>query len=61
MTRDLAPDKFVVCAVCANGYEGYLPTEKAFQQGGYESKSSLFTPTLETEIRSALQQMVEKL
>lgn len=61
MTRDLAPGKFVVCAVCANGYEGYLPTEKAFQQGGYESKSSLFTPTLESEIRASLKQMMDKL
>ena len=59
LVRDLAPDKFVVCAVCANGYEGYLPTEKAFDQGGYESKSSLFTPTLEKEIRTAVKQMVE--
>lgn len=61
MTRDLAPGKFVVCAVCANGYEGYLPTEKAFQQGGYESKSSLFTPTLESEILASLKQMMDKL
>ena len=61
MTRDLAPGKFEVCAVCANGYEGYLPTEKAFQQGGYESKSSLFTPTLESEILASLKQMMDKL
>ena len=61
MTRDLASGKFVVCAVCANGYEGYLPTEKAFQQGGYESKSSLFTPTLESEILASLKQMMDKL
>lgn len=51
--RALAPDKFVVCAVCANGYEGYFPTEEAFAQGGYEAKSSLFTPTLEQEILDA--------
>lgn len=56
--RDLAPGKFVVCSVCTNGYEGYFPTEKAFAQGGYESKSSLFTPTLEKEILSAAKQMV---
>ena len=37
MTRDLAPDKFVVCAVCANGYEGYLPTEKAERHGHYSA------------------------
>ena len=57
--RDMVPGKFVVCAVCANGYEGYLPTEKAFAQGGYESKSSLFTPTLEQEIMGTVQNMLE--
>lgn len=56
--RDLAPGKFVMCAVCANGYEGYLPTQKAFEQGGYESKSSLFTPTLEQEILDTLKEML---
>lgn len=56
--RDLAPGKFVVCAVCANGYEGYLPTQEAFAQGGYEAKSSLFTPTLEQEIVAAAKDML---
>lgn len=51
--RELAPEKFLVCAVCANGYEGYFPTEEAFGQGGYEAKSSLFTPTLEREVVDA--------
>lgn len=58
--RALAPDKFVVCAVCANGYEGYFPTEEAFDQGGYEAKSSLFTPTLESEIVNAAKEIFEK-
>ena len=56
--RDLAPDQFVMCSVCTNGYEGYLPTQKAFEQGGYESKSSLFTPTLEQEILDTLKKML---
>ena len=58
--RALAPEKFVVCAVCANGYEGYFPTEEAFAQGGYEAKSSLFTPTLEQELISAAKGIFEK-
>ena len=58
--RALAPDKFVVCAVCANGYEGYFPTEEAFAQGGYEAKSSLFTPTLERELVDAARDIFEK-
>jgi len=59
--RELAKDKFVVCAVCANGYEGYFPTEKAFAQGGYEVHSSLFTPTLQKEIVTALDEMIKKI
>ena len=58
--RALAPEKFVVCAVCANGYEGYFPTEEAFAQGGYEAKSSLFTPTLEREIIDAAKGIFEE-
>ena len=59
--RDLCPDKFVVSAVCANGYEGYLPTAEAFSQGGYEACSSFFMPTLEEEIVSAAKEMLENL
>ena len=59
--RDLCPDKFVVSAVCANGYEGYLPTAEAFSQGGYEACSSFFMPSLEEEIVSAAKEMLENL
>lgn len=56
--REMAPERFVVCAVCANGYQGYFPTEEAFAQGGYEAKSSLFTPTLEQEILAAARKIL---
>jgi hypothetical protein len=59
--RDLCPDKFVVSAVCANGYEGYLPTAEAFGQGGYEACSSFFMPSLEEEIVAAAKEMFENL
>ena len=58
--RTLAPKKRVICAACANGYEGYFPTEEAFAQGGYEAKSSLFTPTLEKEIIDAAENILHK-
>jgi hypothetical protein len=58
--RKLVPEKFVVCAVCANGYEGYFPTQEAFDQGGYEAKGSLFTPTLEKEIIEAADGIFKK-
>ena len=51
----------MLTAVCANGYEGYFPTLEAFEQGGYEAISSLYTPTLETEILDALRPMIAKL
>ena len=43
------PDKFVISACCTNGYEGYLPTTIAFEQGGYEASTSPFTPTIEAD------------
>ena len=46
-------------AVCANGYAGYLPTAKAFSEGGYEANSSPFTPTLEEEILSGFRDMLK--
>ena len=59
--RELCPEKFVVSVVCANGYEGYLPTAEAFGQGGYEACSSFYMPTLEDEIVEAAKEMLEKL
>ena len=56
--RKMFSDRIVVCAVCTNGYEGYLPTEKAFAEGGYEAGSSLFTPTLEKEILAEAEKMI---
>ncbi|MBQ9116815.1 MAG: hypothetical protein IJY04_07300 [Clostridia bacterium] len=58
--REMLPGRFAISAVCANGYEGYYPTEEAFAQGGYEAKSSLFTPTLQREIISALEEIFKK-
>ena len=57
LIRDLVPERFVVCAVCANGYEGYLPTEEAFRQGGYEVNDVLFTPSLEQELVAAAKEL----
>lgn len=36
--RRLAGTKYVMVIGLANGYYGYLPTEEAFQEGGYETK-----------------------
>ncbi len=47
--RAVMPDRFVLATCCTNGYEGYLPTAKAFEEGGYEAKSSRFTPNLQDQ------------
>lgn len=47
--REALPEKHIVTLCCANGFEGYLPTESAFSEGGYEASASPFQPTLESE------------
>jgi hypothetical protein len=58
--RKLFPHKYFIFAACANGAEGYFPTEEAFRQGGYEANGSLFTPTLEKEILDCLSEMLRQ-
>ncbi len=57
--REIAGDKTVICTCCANGYEGYLPTAKAFAEGGYEINTSLFTAELQQQCIGALAEMLE--
>ena len=59
--KDLVPDKFMMTAVCANGYEGYFPTAEAFKQGGYEAIGSLYSPDLEDQIIEALDKTFKKI
>ena len=51
--RENFPGKTVIAACAANGYQGYLPTAKAFEQGGYEAISSPFSPELESQCVAA--------
>lgn len=57
-SRALAPDKFVVAATCTNGYQGYLPTKQAFEDGGYESAGSYFSPTIEDELVGTVEEIL---
>jgi len=59
-SRDTAPDKFVIATCCTNGYEGYLPTKKAFEEGGYEAKSSRFTPNLMEQCIDTVKKLINK-
>ena len=58
--RAAAPDKHVICACCANGYEDYLPTDSAFDEGGYEATSTPFTKGLERDCVAAAKDLLEK-
>ena len=57
--RAACPDKFVLTATCANGGEGYLPSQQAFEQGGYEVVCSHFTDTLEKDVMGAAVEMLK--
>ncbi|MBQ8552469.1 MAG: hypothetical protein IJ428_06615 [Clostridia bacterium] len=59
--RAVAPDKFVITNCCTNGYEGYLPTASAFEEGGYEAKSSRFSPNLEEQCIGAAKKLLAKI
>ena len=47
--RELYPNKFILTSCSMNGHEGYLPTTKAFEQGGYEVTASPFSSTIEKD------------
>ena len=57
--RENFAGKTVIAACCANGYQGYLPTAKAFEQGGYEAISSPFSPNLEADCVAAATELLK--
>ncbi|MBR2616060.1 MAG: hypothetical protein IKC69_05225 [Clostridia bacterium] len=52
--RAAAPELFVICGCCVNGGQGYLPTKSAFEEGGYEARSSRFTPCVAEKLPEAV-------
>lgn len=47
--------QLVLSCCCANGYEGYFPMIDAFEEGGYEARSSIFQAGVaETIVREGL-------
>ena len=57
--KDGSPYKMTFVATCANGAEGYLPTEYAFQFGCYESHTSRFTGDTGTKCAETFISMME--
>jgi hypothetical protein len=48
--RDRSPFPYTLYAGYTNGWFGYLPTARAFDEGGYESQTSPFTPAAESDL-----------
>lgn len=55
------PEVTVISACCANGYEGYLPTEKALLEGGYEAAASPFPKSIERDCVGAASTLIATL
>ena len=58
--RRVANGKFTMTFCLTNGYQGYLPTEKAFDEGGYEAANSHFTRTLESEAIACVERLINE-
>ena len=63
--RAAYPDMTILTACNCNGAQGYLPSEKAFEEGGYEARTTNFTPQtptiLQGEAKAKLARHIEKL
>ena len=56
--RENEEDLFILCACCVNGGQGYLPTQSAFEEGGYEARSSRFTSSVATVLPETAKAML---
>ncbi len=63
--RKAYPDMMILTACNCNGSQGYLPSEAAFAEGGYEARTTSFTPVtptlLQGEAKAKLARHMEKL
>ena len=58
--REVGAPMYIVTACLTNGGQGYLPTARAFEEGGYEAGSSRFTPTLEQEAKDCVKKLLDE-
>ena len=59
-TERLAGGKTVFCVTMANGNEGYLVTDAAFAEGGYEVTNTNFTAGIQRDCIAAAQKLLGK-
>jgi hypothetical protein len=57
--RDQRPDGAVCVAGYGDGGPGYIPTARAFQQGGYEPTVALAAPESQTILESAIRKLLK--
>jgi neutral ceramidase len=58
--RDRSPFKRTFYFGYTNGWFGYLPTAKGFEEGGYEPRTSPFTPQADTDVTTAVATFLRK-
>jgi hypothetical protein len=56
--QDLLPDRFVAVAGYGIGTPGYVCTESAFEEGGYEPSASAIVPQSEKALKTAIRQLL---
>ena len=58
--RKAGKEIYVITACLANGGQGYLPSKEAFDEGGYEARTSRFTPTVAEELQGCAAELLEE-
>ena len=53
-------DMILPCAL-TNGYEGYFPTKSAYEEGGYESRSSIYRCGVDDDIVNCCKEILQEL
>lgn len=56
-----SPFALTVTACCANGYEGYYPTEKVFNEGGYEAATAQYAKGTAEKIIECSSEIIKEL
>lgn len=57
--REAGKEIYVITACLTNGGQGYLPTVKAYDEGGYETASSAFSESVAPTLQGAAAQMLD--
>lgn len=52
--REGSPFAMTICTCLTNGSCGYFPVASAYEEGGYEARSSVFAPTVAADIVSGI-------